>query len=78
MIMAVLTATLATMCTSITSAKPPPGPYVALGDSYSSGVGTNQYDVDLACQRSSQAYPGLWQEVKDQRGLASWHAGVLR
>ncbi len=68
-IIAVLTAALATMCTSITSAEPPPGPYVALGDSYSSGVGTNQYDVDLACQRSSQAYPGLWQEVNRPAGF---------
>ena len=29
--------------------------YVALGDSYSSGVGTNHYDLDTACSRSSRA-----------------------
>ena len=33
--------------------------YVALGDSYSSGVGTNRYDLDAACGRSSLAYPAL-------------------
>jgi len=33
--------------------------YVALGDSYSSGVGTNRYDLDSACKRSSLAYPAL-------------------
>ena len=35
--------------------------YVALGDSYSSGVGTNSYDsASGACKRSSKAYPRLW------------------
>ncbi len=33
--------------------------YVALGDSYSSGVGTNRYDLNTACKRSSRAYPAL-------------------
>ncbi len=33
--------------------------YVALGDSYSSGVGTNHYDLSSSCQRSSLAYPPL-------------------
>ena len=33
--------------------------YVALGDSYSSGVGTNKYDLDATCKRSSSAYPAL-------------------
>jgi lysophospholipase L1-like esterase len=33
--------------------------YVALGDSYSSGVGTNSYDLNAACARSSKAYPAL-------------------
>jgi lysophospholipase L1-like esterase len=30
--------------------------YVALGDSYSAGVGTNSYDLNAACNRSSKAY----------------------
>jgi lysophospholipase L1-like esterase len=34
--------------------------YAALGDSYSSGVGTNSYTLDSACKRSVYAYPYLW------------------
>ncbi|MGW7051053.1 SGNH/GDSL hydrolase family protein [Streptomyces sp. NPDC054887] len=35
--------------------------YVALGDSYSSGVGAGSYLSDSgSCQRSSRAYPSLW------------------
>jgi lysophospholipase L1-like esterase len=34
--------------------------YAALGDSYSSGVGALPYDLDSACQRSSQSYPARW------------------
>jgi lysophospholipase L1-like esterase len=35
-------------------------PYVALGDSYSSGVGTRSYiDDGTSCQRSTYAYPSL-------------------
>lgn len=35
--------------------------YVALGDSYSSGVGAGSYDADSgACKRSTKAYPALW------------------
>jgi lysophospholipase L1-like esterase len=33
--------------------------YVALGDSYSSGVGTNRYDLSSSCSRGSLAYPAL-------------------
>jgi lysophospholipase L1-like esterase len=33
--------------------------YVALGDSYSSGTGTNAYDLSTTCQRSSRSYPAL-------------------
>ena len=33
--------------------------YVALGDSYSSGVGTDHYDLSSSCDRSSLAYPAL-------------------
>lgn len=38
--------------------------YVALGDSYSSGVGTNRYDLNASCKRSSLAYPALVQAAK--------------
>ncbi|SHG11885.1 SGNH/GDSL hydrolase family protein [Streptoalloteichus hindustanus] len=35
--------------------------YVALGDSYSSGVGTRSYDNDSGnCLRGPKAYPALW------------------
>ena len=34
--------------------------YVALGDSYSSGVGTNSYTLSSSCKRSTYAYPALW------------------
>ena len=43
--------------------------YVALGDSYSSGTGTNNYDLSASCQRSSQSYPALWAA---QQGTASF------
>jgi lysophospholipase L1-like esterase len=33
--------------------------YVALGDSYSSGVGAGSYDGS-SCKRSSRAFPALW------------------
>lgn len=42
--------------------------YVALGDSYSSGVGTRSYiDDGTSCQRSNLAYPKL---VANQKGYA--------
>lgn len=42
--------------------------YVALGDSYSSGVGTRSYISDgTSCQRSTYAYPSL---VAAQKGYA--------
>ena len=34
--------------------------YVAMGDSYSSGVGTGSYTLDSACRRSVYAYPYLF------------------
>jgi len=34
--------------------------YVALGDSYSSGVGTGSYTLDSTCKRSVYAYPYLY------------------
>lgn len=35
--------------------------YVALGDSYSAGVGAGDYDVSSgSCRRSDRAYPALW------------------
>lgn len=40
--------------------------YVALGDSYSSGVGAGDYDSSSgACKRSANAYPALWNAAHD-------------
>ena len=39
--------------------------YVALGDSFSSGVGTGSYTLSSSCKRSTYAYPSL---VAQQRG----------
>lgn len=42
----------------VTQAQAAAGPYTALGDSYSSGVGTGNYYSDSgSCYRSPQAYP---------------------
>jgi lysophospholipase L1-like esterase len=40
-------------------AAPAAAPYVALGDSYSSGTGTSAYGLSPRCQRSRFAYPAL-------------------
>jgi lysophospholipase L1-like esterase len=37
--------------------------YAALGDSYSSGVGTGSYTLDSACKRSTYAYPYLYAQA---------------
>ena len=36
--------------------------YVAMGDSYSSGVGTGSYTLDSTCKRSVYAYPYLFMQ----------------
>ncbi|ASU85927.1 lipase [Nocardiopsis gilva YIM 90087] len=42
----------------------PVGGYVALGDSYASGVGAGSYDSRSGdCQRSTRAYPQLWADT---------------
>ncbi|MYW69668.1 lipase [Streptomyces sp. SID8379] len=47
--------------TGATSAQAAATGYVALGDSYSSGVGSGSYDSASGdCKRSSKAYPALW------------------
>jgi lysophospholipase L1-like esterase len=51
------------------AAAAPDTDYVALGDSYSSGVGTGTYDLSVSCSRSSLAYPALWAR---QQGTASF------
>jgi lysophospholipase L1-like esterase len=51
------------------SAHPIRGAYVALGDSYSSGVGTGRYDLAAACGRGSLAYPYLWRRANRPSGF---------
>ncbi|CAM3963491.1 SGNH family lipase [Nocardiopsis rhodophaea] len=58
---------VAVLCAAGGLATPPPaaaapvGAYVALGDSYASGLGAGAYDPrSRDCQRSTRAYPELW------------------
>ena len=44
--------------------------YVALGDSYSSGVGTNSYTLDSSCKRSTYAYPYLLSRQRPNTSLS--------
>ena len=43
--------------------------YVALGDSYSSGVGTNSYTLSSSCLRSTYAYPYLLSQQRANTSL---------
>jgi hypothetical protein len=43
--------------------------YVALGDSYSSGVGTNSYTLSSSCLRSTYAYPYLLSQQRPNTSL---------
>jgi lysophospholipase L1-like esterase len=46
--------------------------YVALGDSYSSGVGAGNYSRSVgSCERSSGAYPALWAAESHPASFAS-------
>jgi lysophospholipase L1-like esterase len=47
-------------CAVVAAVAAAAGTYAALGDSYSSGVGTGSYTLDSACKRSVYAYPYLW------------------
>jgi lysophospholipase L1-like esterase len=53
----VVAAVLALAAPAAAAAKP--DRYVALGDSYSSGVGTRDYSLGEDCQRSPYSYPAL-------------------
>ncbi|MEU0370991.1 SGNH/GDSL hydrolase family protein [Streptomyces sp. NPDC006283] len=45
--------------------------YVALGDSYSSGVGAGSYDSSSGnCKRSTRAYPRLWANANSPSSFA--------
>ena len=61
-------ATVATFLAPTVPAQAAAPPYVALGDSYSSGTGTRSYINDgTSCQRSVYAYPSL---LATQKGYA--------
>jgi lysophospholipase L1-like esterase len=61
-------ATVATFLAPTAPAQAAAPPYVALGDSYSSGTGTRSYINDgTSCQRSTYAYPSL---LAAQKGYA--------
>jgi lysophospholipase L1-like esterase len=47
-----------------------PQSYVALGDSYSSGVGTNSYTLNSGCKRSVYAYPYLYTQTHPGTSLS--------
>lgn len=65
---AVLAASAATLLGPVGPARAAAPSYVALGDSYSSGVGTRSYiDDGTSCQRSTYAYPSL---IAAARGYA--------
>jgi lysophospholipase L1-like esterase len=44
--------------------------YVALGDSFSSGVGTGSYTLSSSCRRSVYAYPSLLAQQRPNTSLA--------
>jgi lysophospholipase L1-like esterase len=56
-----ITATLTVAVTTVPAKAATPVNYVALGDSYASGVGAgNYYSSSGSCDRSPNAYPALW------------------
>lgn len=60
MVVAVAAVLMAMAGAGTASADPrPQGTYVALGDSYSSGVGTRDYSFNAPCKRGPYAYPWL-------------------
>ncbi|XVX20429.1 SGNH/GDSL hydrolase family protein [Actinomycetota bacterium] len=46
----------APLATGVAQAAPGPDQYVALGDSYASGNGTSNYNLNYSCARSTDAY----------------------
>ncbi|MCW2796442.1 SGNH/GDSL hydrolase family protein [Nocardioides sp.] len=68
LLLAAALAAIITLLVPTTPASAAAPPYVALGDSYSSGVGTRSYISDgTSCQRSTYAYPSL---IAAQKGYA--------
>lgn len=62
----VITLTAAAVAGTGGAAQAATGSYVALGDSYSSGVGAGGYiSGSGSCKRSTKAYPQLWADAHD-------------
>jgi lysophospholipase L1-like esterase len=62
----------ATLALSTPAQAAPGDRYVALGDSYSSGVGAGNYTSESgSCQRSTNAYPALWAAANSPASYAS-------
>jgi lysophospholipase L1-like esterase len=62
---------LAAVLTGTGTAHAAEGPYVALGDSYSSGVGAGSYISSSGdCKRSTKAYPYLWAAANSPSSFA--------
>ncbi|MEV6595795.1 SGNH/GDSL hydrolase family protein [Actinoplanes sp. NPDC051346] len=66
-----VTSILLTVATAAPAAASPPSAwdYIAMGDSYSSGVGTSGQSG--SCLRSPNAYPGLWDAANDPASYRS-------
>lgn len=60
---------LAAVSTGPATAAPPSDEYVAMGDSYASGNGTGNRDLDYSCYRSSDAYGPIIAEEREQTAL---------
>jgi hypothetical protein len=60
-----------TVLTGAGAAQAAPGPYVALGDSYASGVGAGSYIGSSGdCKRSAKAHPYLWAAANSPSSFA--------
>ena len=68
--------TTTTTTPPVTSPPTEPGPlsYVALGDSFSSGEGTNRFNLDQSCRRGTSAWPYLMAEASDELELVDFRA----
>lgn len=59
--LAVLAAAVLSLCLGVGRADAAGTAYVALGDSYASGLGSGSYTAESgSCHRSTKAYPQLW------------------
>lgn len=58
-LLVIATTILVTLVGAPAIATAAPESYVALGDSYSSGLGTGSYPLSTSCKRSTKAYPYL-------------------